>query len=121
MPHIILECSDNILGQLDGEKTLKSLHEALASAGPFAMPSIKSRIVQHTHFRVGEGAAKNVFIHLSLAILPGRSSVEKKTAGEELFKVLKQNFPLTLAEAPHSLTLEVRELDEETYCKASTI
>lgn len=121
MPHFVLELSDNIQDRIDVDRVLKSLHETLVSSGPFAMSSIKSRVIRHESYRVGNGDRANTFVHLSLAILPGRDENCKKEVAKALFAELKKFFPKTITESPHSITCEIRELDDATYQKQSNL
>lgn len=120
MPHLILEFSDNVPDSVDGPKVLRALHESLVGSGPFAMNSIKSRAVRYGSFCVGNGASNNAFVHLTLAILPGRDQQTKQKAAQTLMSTLLAHFPRT-SESPHSITCEVRELDGPSYQKQSNL
>lgn len=121
MPHIIVEYSENIEQHLDCKKVLEVLHRELVSFESFSMAAIKSRAIKHLVFRVGDGCVGNSFIHISLAILPGRSSEIKSAISKRLFGAVREILSDKLLTNPISLTLEVRELDGPSYQKISTI
>ena len=121
MPHIILEYSDNITDNVDEAIILEELHTTLVATELYPSQAIKSRCVSHSSYRVGSGAGNNAFIHLSLAVLPGRSEEQRKDIADKLFEVVKSRFPKTVADTPSSITLEIRELDGVSYCKLSSI
>ena len=72
-------------------------------------------------FVVGSANDENAFVHTSLAILPGRGFGIKRHAAELLDGIVKKHFSKTLADVPCSVTVEVRELDGDSYQKAVSI
>ena len=120
MPHFVLEYSDNIIDEINVDLFFQELHEVLVNVGSFPMSAIKSRAIKHSMFRVADGNDKNVFIHLSLAILAGKDSDFLQEISSKLFEVLKYSFSKTIQEVPHSVTFEIRELNNALYLKTST-
>lgn len=121
MPHLILEFSANIAEDLKGVELLQELNTALSETLACPVNAIKSRIKACEEFAVGDGKTENVFIHLEVGLLRGRS-VEEKSALSEVFEaILKRYFAKTLSEKAVSLTTEYRDINPETYQKFSVI
>lgn len=107
MPHLVLECSDN----LGKEPDLKALQQVLVDNDVCPMDAIKSRSVSYSNFIAG-GADK--FAHLTLALLPGRSDEKKTRTSASLQKCLQEQFNSV---GPVAVTVEVRELHAASYQK----
>ena len=118
MPHLTLEYSDNLPGPVDFEALLARLHATLAEAGSAPLAQIKSRAVPCRIFRVGAGSAESVFVHLTVALLAGRDLERRRAIAERLLAVLRETFACVWAERPCDLTVDVREMERETYAKA---
>lgn len=118
MPHLTLEYSNNLPAPVDFGVLFARLHAALAGIGPFPLAQIKSRAVPHDVFRVGAGAPESVFVHLTVAILTGRDAGDRRRIGEQLLAVLREAFARAWDERPCDITVDLREMVRETYCKA---
>jgi 5-carboxymethyl-2-hydroxymuconate isomerase len=88
--------------------------------GPFKLKDIKSRAVCRENFYVADGNESNGFIHLTLSILTGRELNLKQTLGEEKLSFLKQEFARSYEEMSCSISVEIKELDRDTYSKATS-
>jgi 5-carboxymethyl-2-hydroxymuconate isomerase len=121
MPHLVLEYSDNVADDIDADHLLSRLHEALVGGRKSGMSAIKSRVIRHKAYRVGAGQPGNTFVHLSVAVLPGRDDDAKQALAQAQHAVLVESFPRTVVECPHSITVEVRELLGPSYQRLSTI
>jgi len=118
MPHLILEYSDNLAAPLDHQRLFAELHAALERVGVFQLAEIKSRAVAYQHHRVGTGSQDSVFVHLTIAILSGRDLAVRQQLSSALLDVLRRAFAETWAQRPCDLTVDVREMQRETYGKA---
>ena len=119
MPHFVLEYSDNILEEVDFEDFFKKLHTLLVEVGPFNLSDIKSRAIRHQEFCVANGQESNAFVHLTLAIFKGRDLSIRQAMGERLLAFLKGEFAGSFEKLNCSFTVEVREMDKETYFKTT--
>lgn len=120
MPHLILEYSANLTTKPSVE-LLAQLHDLLPRIGPFDLYSIKSRIVEHSLFYVADGQPDAAFVHLQISILSGRDIETKRKVSRLVLEFLQAHFCDSLETQPISLTVEVRELEAESYSKLSTI
>lgn len=118
MPHFVLECSANIVESLNHRDLFSRLHSLLAESGPFKLDEIKSRIVRHDEYLVGNGDPSTAFVHLTLSILEGRDFTLQRTVGERIMDFLRKEFSQSAAERTLSLSLEVREMRRQTYFKS---
>lgn len=85
MPHLILECSDNIIE--GNHQLLNILHDCqqiLVENLPTSLESCKSRVVRHQDYLLGNGDGQNAFIHLEVKVLTGRSEELLKQLAEKL-------------------------------------
>jgi len=120
MPHFVLEYSDNILEEVDFKDFFKKLHTLLVDVGPFNLSDVKSRAIRHQEFYVANGQESNAFVHLTLSIFKGRDLSIRQAVGERILAFLKGEFARSFEELSCSVTVEVREMQKETYFKATS-
>lgn len=89
MPHLILECSDKIAGSIKFDPLFNHLHQYLAENLPTQVNSCKSRVAIRDHYYIGNNYEKNLFIHLTLKILPGRTDETKNKVCTHIHNFLK--------------------------------
>jgi 5-carboxymethyl-2-hydroxymuconate isomerase len=115
MPHCILEASDNLLDQPDWAGLLREVNGTLAATGLFNVADIKSRFLSHGTFVIGDGAADQAFVTLTVQILDGRSDAVKARLSEALLPLLARAFPRTLAGMKTSLTVQITDIHRPSY------
>jgi 5-carboxymethyl-2-hydroxymuconate isomerase len=118
MPHCILEASTNLLDQPDWTGLLCDINESLIATGLFVAADIKSRVVLHSLFVIGDGTPNQAFVTINLQILGGRTDEVKAQISEALLQVLVDAFPRTLAEMRCSLTVQITDLHKPSYRRA---
>lgn len=116
MPHLVLEYSANILESVQSE-LLRTMHAVLAEVGPFAFLRMTSRVVRHEIYCLGDGEGDQAFVHLQLAVTPGRSMEIKRAATARLHSFLRERFARSCTELRCTITVEVRELEKESYVR----
>lgn len=110
MPHCVIDFSPNLMGDELAQKLTQACHGAMLQSGLFDPVSVKTRAHRADAALTGQGY--DSFIHVDIAIMPGRSS-EQKLA-------LMQAVADAIAAADvvaSSLTMEVRELVQAHYMK----
>ena len=117
MPHLVLEYSDNLVEPLDIGTLFAKLHAELEGFGLFRPEDVKSRAVAHPHYRVGKGDPKDVFVHVTLSIMAGRPAEVRKSLGAAIATVVQGALGRTWQERRCDVTVEVREMDRDTYAK----
>jgi 5-carboxymethyl-2-hydroxymuconate isomerase len=121
MPHFILEYSDNLLEKIDHRQLFRNLHRLLVANGPFQMSDIKSRAVAHEDFYISDGNDANAFIHLTLSIFKGRELDIQQRVGKKLLAFLKKEFDRSNMALKCSITVEIKEINTDTYFKVSNL
>lgn len=106
MPHLILECSDNISNIIPFETIFTQLHQLLSTALPTQISSCKGRVITHDKYFIGADFSKNSFLHLTIKIMPGRSDEVKQKVGKGVLKTLEDlTNDLNLNNVPISVEL----------------
>lgn len=117
MPHCILEYSDNIVDKTDNPAILKNIHDVLTATKSFSLNDIKSRTVVHRDYLVGNGDTDRAFVALTISFLSGKKAEFKKNISRECMNILIKSFPESREKLKLSMTVEIRELDKETYLR----
>ncbi len=110
MPHCIIEYAKELEQSVSASELIDRVHAGAVACGLFQETDIKTRAVAYEHFRTGTGTAP--FIHVSMKILSGRTEQQKKHATQAVLDKLE-----ALSVSPLSLTVEVRDMERETYSK----
>src|SRR5882757_6563574 len=113
MPHLILEHSDNLVAPFDHRALFRELHATLEATGEFRLEQMKSRAVALDRSYVGAGGPENIFVHLRVYILSGRSQELRRRIGAELLDVMQRALAQSIAGRPSDLTVDVREMTRE--------
>ncbi len=115
MPHCILEASDNLLDPPDWAGLLREVNATLVATGLFQGADIKSRFLRHEIFAIGDGAADQAFVTLTVQILGGRTDAVKAQLSEALLPLLTRACPRTLAQMKCSLTVQITDIHRPSY------
>lgn len=116
MPHICLETTSDVVENQDIVDILQRLVDKLAefdTIGPHAIKAYHS--LRHTWI-IGEGGPAG-FIHCEVAILTGRAPDLKKQISDGMYAELIDCFARSHESKEAGITLELREMDKETYRK----
>ena len=120
MPHCTLESSDNIVDIIDKREILLKINKCLADTGLFNLNDIKSRFVTHTDYVIGDGDADRAFVTLNISILSGRDASLKAMLSNKCLELLQPFFPESFKRLKFSLTVQISELDKDSYSKAKS-
>ena len=115
MPHCLLEASNNLPDQPDWVEVLSSVNHTLVATGLFVEADIKSRLLRHDTFVVGDGDPRRAFVTLNVQILGGRTDEVKAQLTEALLPALARHFPLAFAERIFSLTVQITDIHRPSY------
>jgi 5-carboxymethyl-2-hydroxymuconate isomerase len=110
MPQLRLEYSANIIEKNNMASLFQECHSILEKMLPADINACKSRAIECSNYYVGNGHPENAFVHLSLAVLPGRKTETLKNTGEMIHGILKSHFSQSFKKLNLQITLEVREL-----------
>ena len=114
MPHLVMEYAQSLELSHDIPTLLNAVHDAAKASGYFTASAIKSRAQPFSYYRIGDLGREVQFIHLTVSVLKGRSAKEKSQLSQLLCRTLTE-----LVRVPGSISVDVRDLDEEVYSKQS--
>ena len=116
MPHIELKTTPNVGRSLDVPKLLSDLAETLASFETVTPAAIKAYHVPIGTWLMGEGAPRG-FAQCTVSVLSGRPVELRCRMADALVGVMRQALSEAIRAGEASATLELREMDAETYRK----
>lgn len=119
MPHITLSYSANLAPFDDLRGLFDTLHRSLAKMTGLNLEFFKSRALQCDQFFVGDGAVDQAFAHLEILIFPGRPVELRRAINEAAMAILSERLRPLSQDLTVQITVDLGELDKETYQKAS--
>ena len=117
MPHCILETSDNLIEIINKKELLLQINKCIEETGLFNINDIKSRYVVHTNYVIGDGDVNRAFVTLNVAILSGRNQETKNMISNKCLEILRPIFRESMKKLKFSLTVQITEIDKESYAK----
>jgi 5-carboxymethyl-2-hydroxymuconate isomerase len=111
MPHLIVEYSANVAGDVDMPRLLSAVHAAALETGVFPIGGLRTRAERRDLFQVADGHPDNGFIHVQARIGAGRPPEVRQKAAEHIFAAVKTETAKAFAGRPLGLSLEVVEID----------
>ncbi len=116
MPHIHLETTSDLEENAKLPDILEALTIELSRHETIASKAVKSYHTLRSVWVMGEGAPAG-FAHCEVAILEGRPHDLKLSIATSMMAVLREQFAESVAAGAVSLTLELREMEKDTYQK----
>jgi 5-carboxymethyl-2-hydroxymuconate isomerase len=112
MPHVVIECSDNLLGILRQEDVCRKAYDVLLQSGLFKAPDIKTRLHPAALSYVGPKGGEGSFVHALIYLLEGRTAEARKNLAASLLAALGETVPKA-----DSVTVDITEIKKEFYQK----
>jgi 5-carboxymethyl-2-hydroxymuconate isomerase len=109
LPHLIVEYSSNIEGQIGLDALLDKLHACALTTGVFPLGGLRVRAHRADAFRIADKAPDNGFVHVTALIGHGRPLDVQQRAGETLFDALTAHLEPLSARSPLAISLNVQE------------
>ncbi len=106
MPHCIVEHSIT----LDPQKLLAAVCKGAVESALFETSDIKTRAIAYEHYQTN--ASQRDFVHVVVKILSGRTSAQQELLSQLVLKQL-----VALEYSSTSLTVEVVEMQRDSYAK----
>ena len=79
MPHVTIDCSANVADMVADVAALTgALHEAALATGVAPLDALRTRTALHEHYAIGDRAAQNLFVAVTVRLAPGRSDQAKQ-------------------------------------------
>ena len=110
MPHLIIEYSDDVAGQVEIGAIVDAAHQGAMSSGLFPEYDIKTRATGYRDHRTGQ--TRDSFVHVTVRLLDGRSDEQKAALADV---VLAQIEPLLGQVA--SVGVEIVDMHRASYRK----
>ncbi len=110
MPHCVIEYSKGIEKIVHPSKLMDAVFKGALQSNLFEADDIKTRAISFEHAQLGSKA--KAFVHVTARILSGRNLKEKKGLSNQILKHLR-----TMNLNSISLTVEVTEIERESYSK----
>ena len=111
MPHVIIEYSANLDGDLDIPALAAALHDAALKTGVFPPGGCRTRVERRDVYVIADAHPENRFIHVQTRIGTGRTADVRTAAAEQIFARLKAFTADVFAARPLALSLEIVEID----------
>ena len=121
MPHLIVECSENVAEAVSLDDLVRGLHETAIATGVFPLGGIRTRVHICRHYRIADGDPRHAFVHVQMRIARGRDLATRKRAGEQVFAALREGLASLLATNTVALSLEIEEINPDTSLRHNTI
>ncbi len=110
MPHVIIEHSEDVAGQIAIDDLIGAVHDATMSSGLFPEYDIKTRAIAYQHHRTGQ--TRDSFVHVALHLLDGRSDEQKCELSETILAVIEP-----LLSKIVSVGIEIIDIHRASYRK----
>ncbi|MDH4468544.1 MAG: hypothetical protein QE271_10830 [Bacteriovoracaceae bacterium] len=114
MPHLTIEYSKNLEKELDTKLLLHTAHMATKDLEGIDINRVKSRLVSHESVLNGIEGEEISMIHLTFAILEGRT-IELRASYCKTFKELLEKHGEKIKNKKIYLSVEIREMDKPSY------
>ena len=121
MPHITLECSENLEAAADLQGLCRVLHSAALETGMFELGALRVRALVTRYYAVADLDPRNSFIHIHVRIGEGRALERVREMGEDLFATASRYLEPLLATSYFALSLEINEINSALSWKKNAI
>ena len=109
MPHIVIEHSNNLNDEVKETNLCEKLYNLVADSGLFSQKAVKARSISYDNYVLAEGY--DSFIHVTISILSGRDTVQRKALSDSAFELIKR------VSKADSVSVNLHEMNKETYNK----
>jgi 5-carboxymethyl-2-hydroxymuconate isomerase len=116
MPHSIVEYSAEVTDSFDRPLFAKGLHEALVRIAGGRAAGCKTRFIRLDETYIADGSTDYAMVHVQIGILSGRTPQVRRELAEAVLELLRDCVP-PLPEAELQMSVDVRELERETYAR----
>ena len=115
MPHFVIDCSEDILNEIDPKSILSKVHETANNSKLFDEADIKVRLNPFKENYL-VGGKEGPFIHVFANIMEGRTTEQKSKLSKEIVSALKALFPnITF------IAININDFEKATYCNKSMV
>ena len=113
MPHLIVECSENILKKEEPNHIIQEIYNTVTAIDSFEN-NVMVRIIPYKYYTTL--GTKDDFIYVFANILEGRTLENKQKFSKNVVKILKDMFP----NVP-KISINIREFERATFVNNSML
>ena len=110
MPHIIIEYSADVAGQIDINELNAAAHSGALASGLFPEYDIKTRAIAYQQHRTGQ--TQDSFVHIAVHLLSGRNDDQKIMLSEKVLGSVEPLLPKVV-----SVGVEILDIHRASYRK----
>ena len=110
MPHVIIEYSEDVAGQISIEHLMDAVFDATLGSGLFPEYDIKMRANAYRHHRTGQ--TRDAFVHVAVHLLDGRDDAQKADLADALLGKIEPLLPQV-----SSVGVEIVDIHRASYRK----
>jgi len=110
MPHVIIEHSEDVAGQIAIDELMAAVHDAALASGLFPEYDIKTRAIAYQNHRTGQ--TRDAFVHVALHLLDGRSDAQKSDLADAILGKIEPMLPSVA-----SVGVEIIDIHRDSYRK----
>ena len=110
MPHLIIEYSEDIAGNIAIETLIDAVHDGAMASGLFPEYDIKTRAISYAHHRMGQ--THDSFVHVAVHLLSGRNEAQKAVLSESVLGKIEPLLPQVA-----SVGVEICDIHRDSYRK----
>jgi 5-carboxymethyl-2-hydroxymuconate isomerase len=121
MPQITIDYSAGVEKDADIGALTEAVHKAAVSSGVFPAGAIRTMARRAEFSCVGDGAANNAFVNITVRIGPGRSADVKKSLTAKFFEAADAQLVGLFAKRPAGLQLELSDFDPSLTMSRNTM
>src|SRR6187401_2384764 len=115
MPHLILEYSKNIEGDVEIEGLMRKLHQTIFATGLWELSALRTRAEPRDKYYLADGDPTHGFMHLMVRIRAGRDNAIKEKLGQDLLKVMVDWLEPSFAKRKIAINAEITEVSPTSY------
>jgi len=117
MPHLTLEYSANLAGDVDIAAFCAVMRDAMVATGIFPLGGIRVRAFAAEIYVIADGAPEHAYLNMICKIGHGRDEATRATAAEALYDAAEAYLSPLVGDRPFALSLDMSELDPATSLK----
>lgn len=121
MPHITVEYSSNLEDHVNLRGLVDDIHETVVQSGLFEPADLRTRAARRTIYRIADGRAENIFLHVVARMREGRTVAERRSLGGDLLRAAREALAGLPASTPVAVSVEIQEIDREMLFRHITI
>jgi 5-carboxymethyl-2-hydroxymuconate isomerase len=121
VPHIIIECSDNLRERTDLRALVATAHAAALATGVFPEGGIRTRVAERADYLIADGDPQNAFVHVVLRIARGRDEATRRRAAQAVFDAVCEQLEPAFDATPLAISLELQQIEPETSFKKNNL